>query len=200
VTVIRAGGDASWDDSESLKALDSYYDARLDIVRARSEKWLGGLTALTGLLGTVVILSGPEKASDVPMAGRIVVACLVASAFGALAFATYRAYQSAYGDPGDLTTIDRSPVNGLALRLSKARQADADQTQEYLRHAVVATFVGVTLIAVASGITWFTPTAVDESSSICLFFDQKRVAEISGSTVSLKSTAGGLIVGSCPSK
>ena len=100
-----AGGDPSHLDLDAAESLDRNETSRLDLVRGRAEKWAGGLTALTGLVGTVLVGKAPENMRGISTPWRIAVSVLLAAALASLVLGTYRAYRAAYGDPGRLDEI-----------------------------------------------------------------------------------------------
>ena len=160
--VVR-GGTPSRDDLEAAALLDRNEANRLQLVRSRAEKWLGGLTALTGLVTTVLVIKGPQSTADIATSWKIAVGSLIALALAVLAFGTFRAYQSAYGDPGRLDEVSSQPVTDLAVRLARKRNEAAAAAQAHLRHAVFATLAAVALLAVAIGLTWFAPPGPEDS-------------------------------------
>jgi hypothetical protein len=161
---VVSGGTASREDLEAAALLDRNEANRLHLVRTRAEKWLGGLTALTGLVATVLVIKGPQSTTDIATSWKIAVGSFIAAALAVLVFGTYRAYQSAYGDPGRLDEVDSQPVTGLARRLATARNQAAAAAQAHLSDAVIATLAAVVLLAVAIGLTWFAPPAAKHSS------------------------------------
>jgi hypothetical protein len=183
-----AGGNATRADHDATELLDRNETRRLELVRGRAEKWVAGLTALTGLLASVLIVKGPQSIRDLALPWRIVVALLLALALGALTFGTYRAHQSAHGDPGRVDEISQQPLTGLAERLTTARRQAARASQAHLRHAVVATLTAVALLALATGITWFAPTSTASSPGrACVLMDGKPVAEPAEESVTIRS-------------
>ena len=197
--VVIGGGTASRDDLETAALLARNEASRLQLVRTRAEKWLGGLTALTGLVTTVLVIKGPQSTADIATSWKIAVGSLIALALAVLVFGTYLAYQSAYGDPGRLDEIKSQPVTGLAVRLARKRKAAAAAAQADLRHAVIATLAAVALLAVAIGLTWFAPTAPKTaSSSVCILIHGKVIAELASDSVTLKTLAPGTELRSCP--
>jgi hypothetical protein len=85
-----------------VEALERNEDARLDLVRARAEKWVAGVGALSGVLATGLVIKGPDDATRVVLGWRIVAAGLIGLAVGLLAYATFRAYRAAFGEPDAL--------------------------------------------------------------------------------------------------
>jgi hypothetical protein len=188
--VVR-GGTPSHDDLEAAALLDRNEANRLHLVRTRAEKWLGGLTALTGLVTTVLVIKGPPSTADIATSWKIAVGSLIALALAVLVFGTFRAYQSAYGDPGRLDEVSSQPVTGLAVRLANKRNQAAAAAQAHLRHAVFATLAAVALLAVAIGLTWFAPPAPKTaSSSACILAPGNAIAELASDNLKLKTLAG----------
>jgi hypothetical protein len=196
---LRAGN-ASRLDHEALAQLDANDAERLRIVRGRAEKWIGGLTGLTGLLGTVLVLKGPEQSAGLPVGWRIVVAALVALSLGLLAGATFNAYRSAYGDPGKLEEVDRNPVEGLHQRVTSWRLEIAEKAQQRLRTAVVLTFLGIEAIVAATGLTWFVPP-VDKGDShqgnTCITVGGETIARVAAENLTVASLASGAALVPC---
>jgi hypothetical protein len=182
---------------KALAALEANDSNRLALVRTRAEKWLGGLTAVTGLLGTVVIIKGPQSASSLPTSWRVGVGVLVLMALVALVYAVCRAYQSAYGDPAHIDELPVQPITGLAARLRQARATSAQTALHHLGSAFVATLVAVSLLTVAVAITWFTPSGTPTQESVCLSVDGTTVAKFPGDTITMKSIADGVSITSC---
>lgn len=197
--VVVGGGTASRDDLEAAALLDRNEASRLQLVRTRAEKWLGGLTALTGLVTTVLVIKGPQSSTDIATPWRAAVGLLIAAALAVLAFGTYRAYQSAYGDPGRLDQMSSQPLTGLAVRLAAARNTVAADAQARLSHAVTATLAAVALLATAIGITWFAPPAPKTaSSSVCIIVDGKVIAKLASDSVTLEAVSPGTELRQCP--
>jgi hypothetical protein len=170
---------------------------RLGLIRARAEKWAGGLTALTGLLGTVLVGKAPENMRTIATPWRVVVGALLAAALAALVFGTYRAYQAAYGKPGRLDQLSRQPVTGLGERFVTARRVAAEAAGSHLRQAAIAAAAAVGLLALGTGITWFAPTTSSgRPNRVCLLIDGKPVAEVA-TPVTVHSTAPGTTLGPC---
>jgi hypothetical protein len=183
-------------DFDAAEQLEKNEAGRLGLVRGRSEKWLGGLTALTGLLGTVLIIKGPTSATDVPIAWRITVVVLVAASLGLLGLATFRAYRSAYGDPGSLLEIDHTQLAGLGARLERARLRGASTAQNDLKVAVRGTFAAVALLAVATGLTWFAPSS--SSGKVCISVNGRVAVVVIARSLPLGSVSNGVTIGKCP--
>ena len=196
---VVGGGTASRDDLEAATLLDRNEANRLQLVRTRAEKWLGGLTALTGLVATVLVIKGPQSTADIATSWKIAAGSLIAAALAVLVFGTFRAYQSAYGDPGRLHEVSSQPVTGLAVRLAVARNQAAAAAQAHLRHAVFATLAAVALLATAIGLTWFAPPAPKTaSSSVCILVHGNVIAKLASDSVTLKTLSSGTELRPCP--
>jgi len=200
MTSLRvSSGTASREDLEAATLLDRNEANRLQLVRTRAEKWLGGLTVLTGLVTTVLVIKGPQSTTDIATSWKVAVGLLIAAALAVLVFGTYRAYQSAYGDPGRLNEVPSQPLTGLAVRFATARNKTAADAQAHLSHAVIATLAAVALLATAIGLTWFAPPAPKTaSSSVCLFVGGKMIAQLASDSVTLKTLALGTELRRCP--
>jgi hypothetical protein len=137
------------------KAAELEFNA-LANVRGTAEKWAATLTAILGLAGTVLIARGAAEIDKLPDGTKIGIAILLAAALGAAAYATYRAALAAQGTPEVLKW-----PNGFKLRkweLDRAKKA-----KEHLHQSRQFTFVALTAIVLAVGLSWFGPKA--ESSS-----------------------------------
>jgi hypothetical protein len=185
-------------DLDAVEQLDRNEAGRLDLVRTRAEKWIGGVAALTGILGTALVIKGPADVSKIDQGYRIAVAAAIAFAIGLLALATYRAYSAAFGEPGSLQQISADPVAGLHARLTEARKQAATEALSDLKSAVRYVFIAVALIAIAVGITWFAPTESSSSATTCIYANGTLVTSVSGSSVTIKSSAAGTEIKPCP--
>lgn len=194
MTRIRvSGGNASPADLEALTSLRTNAGNRLTIVRTRAEKWLGGITALTGLLTTAIVIQGPQSATDLPEDWRIAVGILILLALAALVVGVYNAYQSAYGDPTKLDEIPEQPISTLAQRLQRSRQKGADAAMRQLSTAVAATILAVALLATAIALTWFAPAeSSSDKDSVCLTFENKPIAELPGDRITITTLTAGV--------
>jgi hypothetical protein len=184
---VVGGGTASRADLAAAEQLAVSESNRLQTVRARAEKWVAALTGLTGLISTVIVIKGPDS-KDISTGWRVLVGLALALALATLAFAIYRAYQAAYGDPGRLDEVSVQPLTGLDVRLANARRLAADEAHRHLGHAVVATLLGSTLVAGAIGISWFAPKPSDPTAAdknVCVIIDGKTVTKIQGTTLTV---------------
>jgi hypothetical protein len=195
---VIGGGTANRDDLEAAALLDRNEANRLQLVRTRAEKWLGGLAALTGLVGAALVIRGSQSTADIATSWKVAVGLLIAAALALLVFGTYRAYQSAYGDPGRLDEVNPQPLTGLAVRLAAARNKAAADAQAHLSHAVIATLAAVVLLATAIAITWFSPAPNTAPGSVCILVDGKMIAKLASDSVALKTLSPETELRACP--
>lgn len=186
-------------DLDADEQLQHNEDARLQLVRARAEKWIGGISALTAVLATALVIKGPDDATKIVLGWRIVAAAAVGLAIILLALATYRAYRAAFGRPNALSEITRIPLTGLHNRLTRARKAAADDALHDLGAAIRATFAAIALIATAVAITWFAPTtnATNPTGSLCIYARDQLVARLSANTIAVNATSPGTTIKPC---
>ncbi len=156
--VALTGGSVSRRDIETFEQLESNRRGELETVRKRAEKWIGGLTALTGVLTTALVLGGPDKATSFTSGWRIWLAAFVAIAFVLLLWSTRQAYSSAYGDLGKPERIDTRRIEGLAARYDVSRHRKAQAAMKKIQDGITGAILAVVLLLVAIGMTWFIPT------------------------------------------
>jgi MFS family permease len=187
---------ADLDADEELRRNDA---GRLAIVRGRAASWVGGLTALTGLLGTVLVVQGPDTVTEIVLGWRIAIAALLAAALGLLAAATYLAYRGAHGAAGSLEEIDTGRLEGLARRVETARREAARAVQRDLVRALRLTFGAIAAIAVAVGITWFAPHDEGPTSPAphCVIVAGRTVATFDAEGLDVAELAPGVALRDC---
>lgn len=188
-------GDPDPRDLDAVEALQRNEDARLELVRARAEKWIAGVGGLSGVLATGLVIKGPDDATRVVLGWRIVAAGLIGLAVGLLAYATFRAYRAAFGEPDALREMSAVPVDGAAARLSRARREAADAALGDLATAIRGALSAVALIVMAVAITWFASPAAD--STVCLFAQGKLHARVDGSIVAVRALSAGITLEPC---
>ena len=190
-------GNASLADLDAAAELATNENGRLGLVRARAEKWVAALTALTGLLASVLVVKGPDTVTDLTTGTKLTVGILFAVAFVLLAYATYQGYAAAYGKPGMLDELSPNPIEGLAARLRQARRITAANAQGAVRNAVIATFAAIGLIAAAVAVTWFPPSA-PKTAHVCVNVNSTVVAEVAANHLDVTRTGPGTTIGTCP--
>ena len=192
-------GNPSAQDLDAAEQLERNEAGRLVLVRARAEKWIGGISALTGALTTVLVLKGRATVTEITVWGRIASAVALTLALFLLAYSIYRAYQAAYGQPGTLDEISPVPLTGLHARLTRARRDAATKALHHLRAAVISALGAVGLVALGVGLTWFADAEPKTpSKTVCLFSNSQLTARLAGDTVAVKESAPGTAIGPCP--
>jgi hypothetical protein len=198
-TAPVGAGDPDRLDLEAAEQLQRNETDRLKLVRVRAEKWIAGVSALTAVLSTALVIKGREDITQIAVGGRIIAALALAAAIALLALATYRAYQAAFGEPDTLRQIKPVPLTGLHNRLHAARRQAADDALKQLGHAVRLVFTAVALIAVAVSVTWFAPTTNDAKphGSLCIYAKAQLIARVHADSVTLKEIPAGTAIKPC---
>jgi hypothetical protein len=155
-------------DLDAAEQLQRNESDRLALVRARAEKWIGAIAALTTVLAGALIIKGPDDATQMVLGWRVATAATVGVAIALLVFATYRAYRAAFGEPDSLRGLKPDPLTGLHRRLADAQRAAADSALRDLAIAIHAATAAVGLITAAVAITWFAPTAGIPPHRLCI--------------------------------
>ncbi len=159
---------------------------QLERLQGRAEKWIGGMTAITGLLTTAIVIKGPEnfgKLSDARQA--LIVLLLVAGAL-ALAVGVYNGYAAAHGDPFGQDALDRFAdldhprVTGAADAWVGAVSSAISDARRSLKVAVTSTLVGFLVLGAAVVVTW---TSEEEASAtnedgVCILNDDGEAVEV----------------------
>lgn len=156
-------------DKETEVLLKEYDATLLSDIRGRAEKWAAGLTALTGLLSTVLIVKGPAGILDVPESARVIVAVLIAAALLSLIVATLYIYRAAYGAPFSLLILDRQPLTDLQHRFLKAQRRLGLEALKFMRKAVWLTLIGIGILFAAIMLTWFAESSsTGAGAGVCI--------------------------------
>ena len=188
-------------DIDAFNDLEAASQHRVGIAQGRAEKWLAAITALTGLLATVLILKAPEKASEVEEGVVWVVAVLVMFALLLLAMAIQAAYSAAHGDTSNSVVIRESPVEGLYARRLEARLRLEEATFAYLRTAIGLAIGGVIIVGLASVLLWTGGGSKNGDAAAetrCLSDASGVLVELPGASVSVSELREGVTIGACP--
>lgn len=157
-------------DRKATVEMQAYAAAHLPRLKERADKWIGGLTAVTAVLTTAIVVKGAETFTDLKefRLGEIhfptewlIVGLMVAAGI-LLAVSVLLAYSAAYGGPFSdrlLTVAKEQPGEGAWKRWTEAVTGEATKAQSWLGTAVVLTVIGTALLVLAFGFTWFTPTS-----------------------------------------
>jgi hypothetical protein len=132
-------------------AEDTEFD-QLAGARKQAEGWRTGLTGLTALLAAVTIIKGPQSLSELDTWARWVVVGLLLAAFVLLVIGSLVATRAASGDPGDEIFLDGDALRDWMYREAKSVGGD-------IRLARAAMVVGLSALALATGLTWMGPRA-----------------------------------------
>ena len=186
-------------DLDAARQLEQNKAARLQLIRARAEKWIAGATALSGTLGVVLVVKGRDTVTNMPLAWRAATAATLTAAFALLAFGMFRAYQAAYGTPGRLEEVNPIPLTGLHSRLLEAREIAAARALNDVAAATKTVAAAIALVMLGVAITWFAPTRTTASNkTICLYYGANFVTELATDSAALRRSATGATVSPCP--
>jgi hypothetical protein len=171
---------------------------RLSTARTRAEKWIPGVTALAGLLTTVLVLKGPESVSKLDTTTRTLIAVLLGIALVLLIAAIRSAYSAAFGSESNPEEVPRQPVSGLHARVLRARRSAEATAKKRLGVAITLTVSGVLFIAAAVALSWFPlQQAQPEGERVCVLLDGEPVVEVAGSSLAVKEQQEGYTIGPC---
>ncbi|HSS41097.1 MAG TPA: hypothetical protein VLK37_00940 [Solirubrobacterales bacterium] len=153
------------------KAEELEFEA-LPTVRGAAEKWSATLTAILGLVSTVLVVKGAEDVTKLSSESKAIIGVLLALALVAAFYAAYQAAKAAQGTPANLAW-----PSGPGLRTWEREQAKS--AKKKLLESRAATGAAVLLMATAIALAWF-----------------GNQAESSGSTVLMTQDAGTPLCGS----
>ncbi|GAB3276737.1 hypothetical protein [Kineosporia babensis] len=127
---------------------------QLEIVRKQAEAWRAGLSGLTALIGTVLLVKGRDSFADLETGYAVTVAVLLGLTAALLVTATLKAISAASGVPGDNTVVTPESLRRWSME-------EAFLAQRRLLWARRLTVGGFCLLAMAVGLTWFAPEAAE---------------------------------------
>lgn len=175
-------------DEAALAALQDYRAKELGQLQQRSEKWIPGIAAVTGVLTTAVVVKGAESFAKLaesrtllgltfPPQSVIIGLMLVGGIL--IAAGVYFGYTAAHGqaftDDPLIQAAMQQQLEGAYERWTTAAKGLIDTTRSSLKLAVGLTLLGTILLAAAVLLTWTTPTAESGDTSICISVDGKPV-------------------------
>ena len=172
------------DDAIYAKLLENENNAD-DAAYSKAKNWLGGITALLGLVTTAAVLAAPA-AKDLGDSQRDGVILVASSSFVLLALAVFFAYRAAYGTPGGIDPVSEGGLEpGLRNRVAAAKRDIAEKSGSRLRFAVILTVLGVGATFAATALTWFPPPAVAEpgNPAVCVVVDGEVVLKVAGKSL-----------------
>lgn len=186
-------------DLEANAELDRAEAERVDVARARAEKWLPWATALTALIATVSFIKGPESIDKLESWAPGWIGGLIVLGLVLLGAALYVFYAAAFGDPFNRELLDRQPIVGLHARLVEYRR-DADKKAHVnMRNGISLTVVGVLCVVIATGLTWIArPGDSASTKATCVFDGDTVVVGVSGASLSVTDLGEGFTIAPCP--
>lgn len=123
---------------------------QLTAVRKQAEGWRNGLTALTGLVGVVFVLKGPESVAGLAPVWRATTAGLLVLAFLLLLTGALLAVRAAHGRLGYGTWLTGDELLTAVLD-------EVERTQDVLAAARRCSVVGLSAVVAAIAVTWVVP-------------------------------------------
>lgn len=135
------------------RALDEA--ARSESLRARTmaEKWVGGVTALLGLLSVSSVITGATASKAVRSDLRWLVFAVAVLAIGTAAVALVFAYRAAFGAPGTASVRTQTEQNRWWRKVRLAGPRAVRQ----LKVSFALTLVSLLLAVVVAVLLWFLP-------------------------------------------
>lgn len=180
VTVEPITVTVSTPDVIALKNLQNYSASELSRIQKRSDKWIAGLVAVTGVLTTAVVIKGPESFTKLADAREVLgltinpqdwIIGLMLLGGVAIGLGIYWAYSAAYGDPlKDDELAERAKqqeVDGAWAAWTDATQKAAESARSTLGRATGFTIVGTLVLACAVLLTWTTPSKSTPDEFTC---------------------------------
>ncbi|MFF3176996.1 hypothetical protein ACFVQ0_30755 [Streptomyces sp. NPDC057900] len=128
---------------------------QLTAVRKQAEGWRNGLTALTGLIGVVFVLKGPDSVAGMSAAWRWTTALLLVLAFLLLLTGALSAVRAAHGQLGNGTWLTGDELLTAVLD-------EVERTQDVLATARRCSVVGLVAVVAAIAVTWVVPAKEDK--------------------------------------
>lgn len=130
---------------------------QLTAVRKQAEGWRNGLTALTGLVGVVFVLKGPESVAGLTPVWRSITAGLLVLAFLLLLGGALAAVRAAHGQLGRGTWLTGDELLTAVLD-------EVERTQDVLTAARRCSVTGLIAVVAAIAVTWVVPAEADKEA------------------------------------
>lgn len=185
-------------DSEMEEYLQEQDFKRLTAARASAEKWVGSITALTGLVGLVTILKGVESTSKLAPSDVSEVGVWLGTSFALLVLGVLLTSAAAYGIPFLADKVERQPVQGLQSRGLEQIKKYAKTSRVLLTVGLACVVLGLAALLGASWKTWVpAQSAPSEADSVCITVNGSVVAKINAASLDVKELTGADI-GACP--
>jgi hypothetical protein len=182
LTVVQEGDQftvepAAVDMIQAANELARVGATQVDALRASAEKWLGGVTAILGLLGIAGVAVGKDGVASLATAPKVAAGFAIGCAVIAAAFAIVRGYEAAYGwpRPADVSSDD------LLREWFRQWSGRAVAAGGKLKQSIVASVVALGLLATTVGIIWFGASAAAPTAKVTVDYNENSDAGRPGS-------------------
>ena len=156
---------------------------QVDALRASGEKWLGGVTAILGLLGIAGVAVGKDGVTSLATAPKLAAGIAICGAVVASAFAIVRGYEAAYGWPRLVDVSD----DDLLREWFKEWVNRAPTAGDKLKQSIVASILALGLLTATVGLIWFGSPAAAPTAKVTVNYsedgDPSRPASVCGNLV-----------------
>ena len=150
-------GHVSPEDEKADLVLTRADESRLEDARAHATNWTAGLSALTGILGTALVVKGPDATAGLESWWKAAIAALLGLAISLLILGTTRLYSAAYGTLRDSNEIKRQPIDGLAARMKRDRYLLSIKVRKRTAQGVSLGLLAIAVLVLALSLSWFAP-------------------------------------------
>jgi hypothetical protein len=135
------------------QALDEAQRSDAERARTQAEKWVGGLTALLGLLSVSGIVTGANAPKAVRADLRWLVFAAAMLALASAAAALVFAYRAAFGSPRNAPVRNQREQNRWYQRL----RSTGPRAVRQLKTSILLTLVSLLFAFAVAGLLWFLP-------------------------------------------
>lgn len=136
--------------------------------RKQAEGWRTGLTSLTAVLAAVTIVKGTDSVADLAEWLRYTVVALLAAAFLLLVIGSLAATRAASGDPGAEIFLEGDELRAWTLDAARS-------VQKHIVRATRCMLLGLSALALATGLTWLGPRASEDRPLVTVEVDGNRL-------------------------
>lgn len=180
-------------DLDAIGEMQEFLKRELPQVRGRADKWVTGITAITGVITTAALIKGPDTLDAISDRNLwwfvdprlLTVALLVLGGIG-LAFGLYKGFSAANGTPlrlDDIAKLSHEPsarTVGAAVAWNEAVRRSTRKARAALRTAVLSTFAGMVVLVAAVIYAGFAPAADQAKSSFCVTLQTRNLLSGTG--------------------
>lgn len=191
--VASESGSGNPADLDALALMQQFASNDLPRVKARADKWVAGLGAITGVLTTAALIKGPDTLTKVSgknlvatMSPRDIIVVLLVAGGVALAAGIWNGYQAANGSPlADdaievLATTPQPSAAGAAAKWTSAVNTATRGAKNSLRNAAIATLLGTALLAAALIYASYNPAPSSGDAPACIRLADGGVVQFDG--------------------